>query len=220
MVRNEDEHYWNHAISYKRAPNSWNTTQHPGCQLSGYILVDEAPGKFVIHAQSYGHDFAAHMTNLSHIVHHFSFGHQESQQYVESGWTKSPPGFAKSLHPFDDNVCVTTEFHEAYHHHLRVIATELGESARKKWTHGGIRKVYRILHNSQLSMYRQHIVPEAKFSYDFSPIGISYAEEQRSWYDYITGLLAIVGGAFTVIGMIDSGMASLFPKKQISFYYR
>ena len=143
-----------------RAPGSWNVTRHPGCQVSGHVMVDRAPGKFLIQAQSYGHDIAAHMTNLSHIVQHFSFGDPQSQNYIEKGWTSVPAGFVKSLHPMDGNVYVTQELHEAYHHHLRVITTEFDETSKvMKWARGTVRSVYRILQNTQLSTYRRHIVP-------------------------------------------------------------
>lgn len=60
--------------------------------------------------------------------------------------------------------------------------------------------------------------PEVKFSYDLSPITVSYVQVNRCWYDYVTGVLAIVGGVFTVIGMMDRGMSS-FSKKTPSYYY-
>jgi hypothetical protein len=59
---------------------------------------------------------------------------------------------------------------------------------------------------------------EAKFSYDLSPIAVSYIRESRTWYDYLTGVLAIVGGAFTVVGMMNSSLNSL-SKKKVSNYY-
>lgn len=165
-IRNEEEQEWNDALAYYRAPRiSWNVTRHPGCTLSGHVMVDKAPGRFVIHAQSYGHDIAAHMTNLSHIVHHFSFGDPEAQRYMEDhGFPGMTPGFVKSLRPMDENVYVTGELHQAYHHHLRVIATEFGESRAFQWASEKVRRVFRILQNSQLSIYRQHIVPgESRF---------------------------------------------------------
>ena len=67
--------------------------------------------------------------------------------------------FVKSLHPMDENVYVTGELHQAYHHHLRVIAAEFGEGTMFQWTREKARVVYRILQNSQLSTYRRHIVP-------------------------------------------------------------
>ena len=59
----------------------------------------------------------------------------------------------------DGNVYVTKELHQVYHHHLRVVATEFGD--RKVVSKGAQEQsqcVYRILQNSQLSTYRQHIV--------------------------------------------------------------
>ena len=57
---------------------------------------------------------------------------------------------------------------------------------------------------------------EVKFSYDLSPITVSYLEVNRAWYDYLTGVLAIVGGVFTVFGMMDTGFSSLSKKKSYS----
>ena len=51
-IRNEEEEEWNEALTYYCAPRySWNVTRHPGCTLSGHVMVDKAPGKFLIHAQ-------------------------------------------------------------------------------------------------------------------------------------------------------------------------
>jgi thiol-disulfide isomerase/thioredoxin len=218
-VRNEEERQWNDALMSYRAPSPFsNTTRHPGCQLVGHVMVDTAPGKFLIQAQSFGKHFAAHMTNVSHIVHHFSFGDMEAQEVVaNSGWKGIPSKFVESLHPLDGNVYVTEGLHQAYHHHMRVVTTEFGDSHLIKWARDKVRRVYRILSNTQLATYRTSIVPEAKFEYDLSPIGMSYLEISRNWYDYFTGLLAIIGGTFTVIGMLESSVFSLFGKR--SRYY-
>lgn len=157
-MRNEEEEEWNDALAEYRAPhNSWNVTRHPGCQLVGHVMVDKAPGKFVIHAESYGHDFAAHMTNLSHIVEHFSFGDKHELQDVPE---ELPPKFLRSLHPMDGNVYVTGELHQAYHHHMKVITTDFFCGSKvMQWTKGKCTRLFRILQNSQLSTYRRNIVP-------------------------------------------------------------
>lgn len=49
---------------------------------------------------------------------------------------------------------------------------------------------------------------EAKFIYDLSPIAVSYRTTSRHWYDYLTSVMAIVGGVFTVFGMMDSGIGA------------
>lgn len=217
VVRNQEESDWNHAVSDRRAPT--NMTLHPGCQISGHLTVDEAPGKFVIHSNPYGHSVAAHMTNLSHVVNHFSFGDLEYQRFVSKSWSNSPPRLEKSLHPLDGNAYLNEELHHAFHHHLQVITTEINESAIKKFARATIARVYRMKATSHLSEYRHFIVPEAKFTYDLSPIAISYMKVSRSWYEYVTSVIAIVGGTFAVIGMMDTGLSSMLPGKRLSSYY-
>ena len=50
------------------------TKEHPGCMVSGYVLVNRVPGNFHIEARSLHHNLNAAMTNLSHVVNHLSFG--------------------------------------------------------------------------------------------------------------------------------------------------
>lgn len=56
--------------------------------------------------------------------------------------------------------------------------------------------------------------PEAKFTYDLSPIAVSYTKRYRAWYDYFTSVMAIIGGTFTVVGMLESGIHSVSSKKR------
>lgn len=161
-VRNEEEKEWNDSLTKYRSPwGSWHsTTRHPGCQLTGHVMVDKAPGEFLVHSESYGHVIAAHMTNLSHIVHHFSFGEFEATQYVDEQHLPGvSSGFRKSLHPMDGNVYVTEQLHQVYHHHLRVIAIEFSVGHVFQSLQEKARRVYRIMQSSQLSTYRLNIVP-------------------------------------------------------------
>lgn len=73
---------------------------------------------------------------------------------------------------------------------------------------------YQLLAQSQLSRYETDEVPEAKFSYDLSPVAISYRETSRKWYDYVTSIMAIIGGSFTVVGMMESTVHSITSKKR------
>ena len=53
-------------------------------------------------------------------------------------------------------------------------------------------------------MYATEGLPAAKFSYDMSPVQIVVREERRRWYHFLTMTCAIVGGVFTVAGILDS----------------
>lgn len=52
--------------------------------------------------------------------------------------------------------------------------------------------------------YETDAIPAAKFSYDMSPIQIVVKEERRKWYHFLTTTCAIIGGVFTVAGIVDA----------------
>jgi hypothetical protein len=47
-----------------------------------------------------------------------------------------------------------------------------------------------------------------KFIFDLSPIAVSYTSRSRRWYDYLTSVMAIIGGTFTVVGMLESTLST------------
>lgn len=58
--------------------------------------------------------------------------------------------------------------------------------------------------------------PAAKFSHDMSPIQIVVTEAPKQFYRFVTSTCAVIGGVFTVAGIIDgvvhSGRAALKKK--------
>lgn len=50
----------------------------------------------------------------------------------------------------------------------------------------------------------EHGLPGVFVLYEFSPMVVQYTENRRSFMHFLTGLCAIVGGIFTVAGLIDS----------------
>ena len=219
----EDE--WAKKIKRKkqRLHNSWKEEEHPGCEISGHLLVDRVPvskmkrqsrrcispfilnlrldfqGNFHIQARSPHHDLVPHMTNVSHEVHHLSIGDPLGRTMVEKGRSMLPASAGSKLTPMDGNTYVTHELHQAYHHYLKVITTNVpGLLVGKREI-----KTYQIIQSSQLAFYRNDQIPEAKFSLDLSPISVSYRKTSRHWYDYLTSLMAIIGGMFTVVGLLE-----------------
>jgi hypothetical protein len=50
----------------------------------------------------------------------------------------------------------------------------------------------------------EHGLPGIYFVYDISPIMVQYQERRKSFTHFLTGVCAIVGGVFTVAGIVDS----------------
>jgi hypothetical protein len=175
-----------------------NSVEHIGCQLVGSLYMNRVPGHFFLQAQSTGHTLDPLMTNLSLLIHHLSFhGMDKDAESVKHPLSKSaaagtvvPDNFVRLVSPMDGQAYVTDELHQSHHLHLKLVPTNYYD--------------YQVLHTSHLSLYPTDRVPEIKFIMDISPIAVRYRMHSRPWYDYMTSILAIVGGSFTLLGFLAS----------------
>mmetsp|Transcript_8679 Transcript_8679/g.14006 ORF Transcript_8679/g.14006 Transcript_8679/m.14006 type:complete len:140 (-) Transcript_8679:212-631(-) len=131
---------------------------------------------------------------------------------------KQVPDEHKQFNPMDMKVYPTSKFHQAYHHYIKVVSTHLnmGSSTRADPSNDvNSITVYQMLEQSQIVFYDEVNVPEARFSYDMSPMSVVVQKEGRKWYDYLTSLCAIIGGTFTTLGLIDATLYKVFKPKKL-----
>eukprot|EP00519_Triparma_laevis_P000250 CAMPEP_0182516562 /NCGR_PEP_ID=MMETSP1321-20130603/40561_1 /TAXON_ID=91990 /ORGANISM="Bolidomonas sp., Strain RCC1657" /LENGTH=430 /DNA_ID=CAMNT_0024724167 /DNA_START=38 /DNA_END=1330 /DNA_ORIENTATION=+ len=180
---------------------------HPACQVSGYLLVNRVPGNFHIEAESVNHNLNAAMTNLSHVVNHLSFGEPEMRMSrKDKKKLKKFPSEYKNFSPIDSTPWINPKPHRAHHHYMKIVSTHFDSTLVK----------YQILENSQEVSYDEEEVPEARFSYDISPMAVTVERKGRkSWYEFLTSLFAIVGGTFTTLGLIDGILYKAFKSKKL-----
>jgi len=184
--------------------------EHPGCQVSGTLIVNRVPGNFHIEAKSVNHNLNSAMTNLTHIVNHLSFGEGNSWKSREVRRAlKQVPDALQQITPLDNKMFKTGDFHQAYHHYIKVVSTHLNIGRTILPT------IYQFLEQSQIVFYEEVNVPEARFSYDLSPMSVIVEKEGRKWYDYLTSLCAIIGGTFTTLGLIDATLYKVFKPKKL-----
>jgi len=214
-------------------PNAGNSRpEHPGCQVSGHLMVNRVPGNFHIEAKSVNHNLNAAMTNLTHRVNHLSFGepitnlapHMENTPFMRKvkRVLKQVPEEHKQFNPMDAKLYATSKFHQAYHHYIKVVSTHLNmgsssSNSAQTFSDKDINSitVYQMLEQSQIVFYDEVNVPEARFSYDMSPMSVVVQKESRKWYDYLTSLCAIIGGTFTTLGLIDATLYKVFKPKKL-----
>eukprot|EP00541_Cyclophora_tenuis_P002116 CAMPEP_0116541974 /NCGR_PEP_ID=MMETSP0397-20121206/765_1 /TAXON_ID=216820 /ORGANISM="Cyclophora tenuis, Strain ECT3854" /LENGTH=106 /DNA_ID=CAMNT_0004065945 /DNA_START=145 /DNA_END=462 /DNA_ORIENTATION=+ len=106
------------------------------------------------------------MTNVSHVVHELTFGDNVKRKLATQSGV-FPGNFLGSMAPMDGNAYMTHNLHEAHHHYLKLVSTNVHS--------------YQVLQSSQLALYREDKVPEAKFIIDLSPISVSYQRTGRRW---------------------------------------
>jgi len=201
-------------VERKRNLYRQHRPDHPACMISGFLMVNRVPGNFHVEANSKSHNLNAAMTNLSHSVNHLSFGEpldKKNRKYRRI--VKQVPEEHKQFTPMDDSQWVTSEYHQAFHHYIKVVSTHLNMGKSKSDDNSLM--AYQFLEQSQIVFYDESAVPEARFSYDLSPMSVVVEKRARKWYDYLTSLCAIIGGTFTTLGLIDATLYRVFKPKKL-----
>ena len=94
-----------------------------------------------------------------------------------------------------------------HEHYLQTVLTTI-----KPWGAVSGFNVYEYTQHSH-AMKTASESPRAKFHFDPSPVQIYVSEERQKFYHFITTLMAIVGGVYSVMGIADgfvhNGMAMI-----------
>lgn len=186
--------------------------QNEGCQVFGFLEVNKvsgnfhiAPGKSFQQHNIHVHDlqaFGRASFNLSHTVNSISFG-------VEY------PGMVNPLDGHTEQMDKETA--RMFQYFIKVVPTRYEKISGQ------------VTSSNQFSvtMHKRDInhaagesgLPGAFFMYEISPLLVQIKETQPSFLHFLTGVCAIVGGIFTVAGLIDSfiykGMRSLKVKQDL-----
>ncbi|KAG6392073.1 hypothetical protein SASPL_146281 [Salvia splendens] len=170
-----------------------------GCRIEGFVRVKKVPGNLIISAHSVSHSFEASQMNMSHVISQFSFGKKITPR-VMSDFKRLLPHFGGShdrlnglsyiTNPSDSNANVTIE------HYLQLVKIEV------------MTKSYRLVEEYEYTAHSSLIhspqVPVAKFHFEPSPMQVLITENTKSFSHFITNVCAIIGGVFTVAGILDS----------------
>lgn len=159
-----------------------------GCRISGHVEVARVPGTVhfqAVHTNEKTLNLA--FTNVSHTVHHFSFGEAPRRSMYSL-----PAEYRRQVNPLDGRTFTVDKFHKAPNHFIKVVHTRFEGS--------GLRS-YQQTHQWSVRTLQRNSIPQAKFSYDLSPVEVVVSKGDRRWYDFLTQVFAIIGGAFSVMSM-------------------
>jgi thiol-disulfide isomerase/thioredoxin len=94
---------------------------HPGCMLSGFLMVNRVPGNFHIEARSIHHNLNPKAANLSHVINHLSFGPPANSAVRRKLETVPKEYFdLESTQPLNGNEYINLKQHQAFHHYAKV----------------------------------------------------------------------------------------------------
>ncbi len=179
-----------------------------GCLIYGAVAAEKVPGTLRITAKSKWHDFVGHHIDLSHTIHHLSFGdlthvlqnefeHIDFHEYEGLKYISTLGGkYFKS----DANKMT-------HHHYTKVVKTKFKLMDQIPPALRGHELFQYTASSHQYEDYTH--VPSVKVSFDFSPMTLYFKEHGTPMYKFLTSVCAIIGGAVTVFSMVNSIVQSM-----------
>mmetsp|Transcript_98866 Transcript_98866/g.250933 ORF Transcript_98866/g.250933 Transcript_98866/m.250933 type:complete len:347 (-) Transcript_98866:179-1219(-) len=174
-----------------------------GCRVVGFVRVNKVPGN--VHLSTYSHSYLfgslyqeTRNMNISHKINHLSFGLDADISYIKTkvqgtGIVSPLDGVSQIVIEKKTGAFVDTAIFEYY---TKVVPTTYIPLDRPAL------HVYQFTANTNKIMNQQ--MPSLYFRYDFSPVTVQYKETRESFSHFLVQICAVIGGIFTVAGIVDS----------------
>lgn len=178
-----------------------------GCQLSGYFKINKVRGNFhiavgraVSSEHSHVHDMEMfsfmNFFNLSHKINKLSFGTE----------------FPDQINILDGREKIWTGNESAmYQYHIKIVPSEYVYLDGRKISSNQ----YSVTESEMsLSQSARKGIPGVFFMYDISPMLVRVQEKTKSFSNYLATLCVIIGGIFTVAGLVDNLLYKLSTRRR------
>merc|ERR1719284_1290224 len=170
-----------------------------GCQIHGDVLVSKvggnvhvALGKSTVRDGKHVHEFnikeVSDGFNTSHHIHRLEFGERVSG--VQS--------------PLEGTTKIVKHGAYMFHYYIKLVPTLFTARDRVVYTHQ-----YSVTDNEKNVMVKKGELaglPGVFFVYEFTPFMVQKVEKTTPLSHFLTSVCAIIGGVFTVSGMIDAAL--------------
>ncbi|KAJ3096015.1 Endoplasmic reticulum-Golgi intermediate compartment protein 3 [Phlyctochytrium planicorne] len=166
-----------------------------GCNMHGYIEVNKvagnfhfAPGKSFQQGSVHVHDLHSYQSNdkfdFSHHIHTLSFGKR-----------------IDFSNPLDNVAKGVSNDAFMYQYFIKVVSTKY---QYRNGTMVNTNQIAVTEHERDLSAGNAMGLPGVFFNFEISPMLVTYQEYKKPFSHFLTDICAIVGGVFTVAGIVDS----------------
>lgn len=192
-----------HEVGFQDNTQKFEVNVGNGCRMESHFLINKVPGNF--HVSTHSAESQPENPDMTHIIHKVRFGMDLQEGKDVSGSFNPLEGLDK-----------TKSQAIATHDYIVKIVPSVYEDSR-----GNLRYPYQYTFSYRDVIQYGHggrMMPAIWFRYDLSPITVRYKEKRKPFYTFLTTVCAIVGGTFTVAGILDSCIftaAEVFRKLEI-----
>ncbi|KAI3380973.1 hypothetical protein SNEBB_010345 [Seison nebaliae] len=183
-----------HEVGYHGNSYVFPVNNDKGCRMEAHFSVNKVPGNF--HLGTHSATSQPDSVEVSHIIHDLRMGDQVPDHF------KSQINIS-SFHPLNGmDHSVKTEDMESHEYIINFVPTICKET---NGTHS-FPYQFTYLHRAYVRYIHggMPVTPAIWFKYQLNPITVQYKETRKPIYSFLTLICAILGGAFTVAGIIDS----------------
>lgn len=162
--------------------------KHVGCRLEVSFQINKVPGNF--HLSTHSASQQPSVIDMAHEIHEISFGDDVRSLNLHG-----------SFDPLSGTSRLEDSALQSHEYHLRIVPSiyeELNGSSLRPYQYSYAYKKYVSIG------FTGHVIPAIWFKYDINPISVKYKERRKPFYEFLCMTCAIVGGTFTVAGIIDS----------------
>lgn len=162
-----------------------------GCLFSCKFHINKVPGNF--HLSTHGSRQQPTDPDMTHSIHELIIG----ERAVVSSAVQSRKTF-NSLAGWDSKKKNPLSSHDYV---MKIVPTVIEDVEQN------VHYLYQYTHayKDYISFgHGNRVMPAIWFRYEMTPITVKYTEQRKPFYHFITMVCAIIGGAFTVAGIIDS----------------
>ncbi|XP_019901537.1 endoplasmic reticulum-Golgi intermediate compartment protein 1 isoform X3 [Esox lucius] len=167
-----------------------------GCRFEGEFTINkfclcvhlQVPGNF--HVSTHSATAQPQSPDMTHIIHKLAFGEKLQVQHVQGAFNALGGADRLGSNPLASHDYI-----------LKIVPTVYEDlSGKQRFSYQ-----YTVANKEYVAYsHTGRIIPAIWYRYDLSPITVKYTERRQPLYRFITTICAIIGGTFTVAGIIDS----------------
>ena len=168
---------------------AYHDQREEGCNIEGFVNIAKVPGNF--HVSAHGlmqvvMQYLGGSINVQHKIHHLSFGDVN---------VVGDHDFEGHVHPLNGEVHRDDDVMH-YEYYLDVVPTVYAKGRKSE-------RGYQFTANMHKTPVPYGQMAAVFFRYQLSPITVKYSKESVGFLHFLTYMCAIIGGVFTVAGILS-----------------
>lgn len=177
-----------HEVGFVDQTKKMPLLEFNGCVFESKFEINKVPGNF--HLSTHSASSQPEHYDMRHIIHSITFG----DDVVHKGLKGSFDPLRGKNTTLDDPLYT----HEYILKIVPFVYEDIDGNVLYSYQYTFGHKAYLTYHHSG------KIIPAIWFKYELQPITVKQTETRQSFYAFLTSICAVVGGTFTVAGIIDS----------------